>query len=163
VRSLDLLGQRGNHIFRVASSVIPVGKGKPNSRVVTAGADNFLHTSPSGDDILDLSNAQTVVLSVDFSGIDCCAMTCTHELKHKENDNLSGSDSDGDGIPDGYENGPYHLDPSRPDTYNMAAAFDPRYSSYGDDEFLARVAEQNPGQRDPSKDWSDTNGKQWTQ
>ena len=140
--------------------VIPVGQGKPYSIIITAGADNFLHTTKSGDDELDLSNAQTVPHSVDFSGIDCCASTCAHELKHKELCEMPGIDSDGDDIPDNYElSSPYHLDPNRADTYDCAGTI-----GYGDDnEFLARLAGESPGARDPSKDWSDTNGKQWQQ
>jgi len=140
--------------------VIPVGQGKPYSIIITAGADNFLHTSPSGDDELDPSNAQSEPYNIDVSGIDCCAVTCVHELKHKELCEMSGPDSDEDDIPDSYElASSYHLDPHRPDTYNCAATI-----GYGDDnEFLARMAEKNPGSTSPSEDWSDTNGKQWGQ
>jgi hypothetical protein len=140
--------------------VILVGQGKPDTIIVTAGADNFLHTTKSGDDELDLTNAQSEPYNIDVSGIDCCAVTCVHELKHKELCEMSGPDSDEDDIPDSYElSSSYHLDPDRPDTYNCAATI-----GYGDDnEFLARMAEKNPGSTSPSEDWSDTNGKQWGQ
>jgi len=140
--------------------VIPVGQGKPYTITVTAGADNFLHASKSGDDELDLANAQNEPYNIDVSGIDCCAVTCVHELKHKELCEMSGTDSDGDDIPDSYElASPYHLDPYRADTYDCAGTI-----GYGDDnEFLARMAENNPGSTNPSDDWSDTNGKQWGQ
>ena len=140
--------------------VIPVGQGKPYSIIITAGADNFLHTSTSGDVELDPSNAQSEPYNIDVSGIDCCAVTCVHELKHKELCEMSGTDSDGDHIPDSYElASSYHLDPYRADTYDCAGTI-----GYGDDnEFLARMAEKNPGSTSPSEDWSDTNGKQWGQ
>ena len=55
---------------------------------------------------------------------------------------------------------PYYFDVNNRDTYNLAA-IDPCYAKYGDAEFLCRVAEQSPGAVDSSKDWSDTNGKNW--
>jgi len=114
-----------------------------------------------GDDVWDLFNAQTVLHSVNFSGIDCCAETCSHELKHQELHKMSGTDSDG--VIDSYErNSSYYLDPNRSDTYDVDGTLNyPDYASYGDNEFLARMAEKNPGTRDASKDWSDTNGKNW--
>lgn len=141
--------------------VITVNQGKPSTTMITAGADTFMHTSPNGDDVWSLANAQSVLYSVNYSGIDICAATCTHELKHRSNDQLSGADSDDDGIPDSYEGGTYHLDPSRCDTYDIQQVFGYAYS-YGDDEFTARLSEHNPGSRSSSKDWSDTNGKQWS-
>jgi len=138
--------------------VIAVGNGEPNSIIITAGSDNFLHSNKVGDDVLDLSNAIVVNHSINFSGIDCCAEACVHELKHKELYNMPGTDSDGDHIPDSYElSSSYHLDPNKSDTYDCAGTI-----GYGtDNEFLARMAEKTPGPRDASKDWSDTNGKNW--
>jgi len=71
---------------------------------------------------------------------------------------MPGTDSDGDHIPDSYElSSSYHLDPNKSDTYDCAGTI-----GYGtDNEFLARMAEKTPGPRDASKDWSDTNGKNW--
>jgi hypothetical protein len=149
--------------------IIPLGKGKPYSTIITAGPDNFMHSADdnsgnnrlNGDDQLDLTGAQTVTYTVNFSGIDCSAMTCTHELKHQSNHNLPGADSDGDGIPDAYEGGPYHFDPHRCDTYNISGYTGYGYS-YGDNELTARKAMEMPGTRDSSEDWSDTNGKQYS-
>lgn len=104
-------------------------------------------------------------------GIDLCAMTLVHELKHKSlaetlpNYNKSGQpnalDSDGDGLPDLYETSlPYHLYITDSDTYNLAS-IDPSYASYGDEEFLCRKAEANPPTVRHSQDWSDTNGYNW--
>ena len=92
-------------------------------------------------------------------GIYCCAITCTHELKHKQvfNDWDSLPDFDGDGVPDEKEGIPTHfLIVDCSDTYDIAGTIgDSRYRYYGDEEFIARWAEKSPGPVDASKDWSD--------
>lgn len=70
-------------------------------------------------------------------GIDLAAITLAHERKHKEIAGLSGTDSDGDGVPDDYEAG---TSTSDPDSCNLVV-LDPDYAVYGDDEFIARQAE----------------------
>jgi hypothetical protein len=149
--------------------IIPVGKGAPNSIIITAGPDDFMHSGDgnlAGDDEPDLSNAQTEPHNINFEGIDCCAETCTHELMHRSLYDMVGGPpnpsptADGDYVDDTYElNSPYHLDPHRRDTYNCAGTI-----GYGtDNEFLARMAEKNPGPRDASRDWSAGQyGKQWS-
>ncbi len=105
----------------------------------------------------------THVIGATGEGIDCCAETCIHEMKHRWiHDNWSSlPDGDGDGIPDCQEGiPPYYFNPIDRDTYNLADIY-PNYWRYGDAEFLARIAEQSPGSVDPDYDWSDTNGKQW--
>ena len=93
-------------------------------------------------------------------GIDCCAETCAHELKHRWLRQNQGNlvDTDGDGLSDVYEAstaGVWNLDPLERDTYNLAQYLNnPDYASYGDEEFVARMAEQNPGATDPSADWA---------
>lgn len=72
------------------------------------------------------------------SGIHLTAVTLAHELKHKETDGQVGTDSDSDGVPDGSEAG---TDPNNPDSCNLAGVIHPDYSTYGDDEFIARKAE----------------------
>jgi len=104
-------------------------------------------------------------IGADGAGIDCCAETASHELEHQWiYKNLQGQDTDGDGLPDAFEianQDGYNFDPAWPDTYDLAGTIHPKYFSYGDNEFLARKAEQEPGETDPSNDWSDANGKNW--
>jgi len=70
---------------------------------------------------------------------------------------MSGTDSDGDDIPDSYElASSYHLNPHSADTYGCTGTI-----GYGDDnEFLAYIT-QSSGSADPDSDWSDTDGAQW--
>ena len=144
-------------------------KGKPFTIWITAGSDLYMHSGDNflqGDDKLDIPSAFIVEHYVNYLGIDCCAETCSHELMHKFLFDMVGGPpnpnptSDGDYVDDTYElNSPYHLDPNRIDTYNVANT---PGIGYGDDnEFLARMAEHNPGLRDATKDWSNINGKQW--
>jgi len=72
------------------------------------------------------------------NGIDIAAVTLAHELKHKETSELGGTDTDSDGVPDSAEAGTSISDP---DSCNLAVVIDPDYLSYGDDEFIARLAE----------------------
>jgi len=105
-------------------------------------------------------------IGADGEGIDCCAETCAHEKKHKQIDDDWGgqTDTDGDGIPDSEENqAPYYFDPYDPDTYDLENTIHSDYADYGDQEFLCRMEETNPGAVDSSDDWSDTNGKNWDQ
>jgi len=72
-------------------------------------------------------------------GIDLTAITIAHELKHKENSELGGTDTDGDGVPDSAESGTL---PTDPDSCNLAVVLDdPDTAEYGDDEYIARLAE----------------------
>ncbi|HCA48288.1 MAG TPA: hypothetical protein DEP45_13325 [Armatimonadetes bacterium] len=103
------------------------------------------------------------IIGSDVTGLDCCAATCAHELEHMANYGRCGGqqDSDGDGVPDVFEDatcvpGNYYLDKYNSDTYDIAGYLDDAsYAAYGDDEFLARKAEQRPGQTNPDADWSD--------
>lgn len=135
--------------------------GKFESGVLYVG--NLAPTENSSFVVQNRNTSQTVLIGADGSGIYCCAETCAHELEHKQNSGLLGADSDGDGLPDSYEeSSPYNLDPGYPDTYNIAGATGyPDYYRYGDEEFIARLAEQYPGTVYPGKDWSDTNGQNW--
>lgn len=71
-------------------------------------------------------------------GVDLTAITLSHEQKHVENSNLGGTDTDGDGVPDDAEAG---TSPNNPDSCNLAGVIHPDYATFGDDEFIARLAE----------------------
>jgi hypothetical protein len=71
-------------------------------------------------------------------GIDLTALSLSHERKHNELDALAGTDGDGDEVPDSAESG---TSPTNPDSCNLAGEIDAEYASYGDNEFIARLAE----------------------
>lgn len=71
-------------------------------------------------------------------GIDLAALTLSHERKHNELDGLGGHDADCDGVPDSAET---VTSPTNPDSCNLAGVIHSVYASYGDHEFLARLAE----------------------
>lgn len=109
-------------------------------------------------DVTHRDRALTKHIGNSGSGIYCCAITCTHELKHKQmyNDWNGLPDDDWDGVPDSEEGKPTHfLIVDYSDTYDIATVYDnPLYYYYGDSEYLCRWAEKYPGTVDPSKDWS---------
>ncbi|UCD83651.1 MAG: carboxypeptidase regulatory-like domain-containing protein [Deltaproteobacteria bacterium] len=146
--------------------LIDEGNGEPHSIIITAGPDSFMHSGKylGGDDWVKAP--LQFPYKIKSSGIDCCAVTCTHELEHQKNYYNGGRnptfDSDDDGVADIYEGiAPYYLDPTKQDSYDIEHTIHPDYADVGDDEFLARMAEKSPGLIYPNKDWSDTNGKQW--
>jgi hypothetical protein len=101
------------------------------------------------------------VIGTTDNGLMCCAATCAHELEHAANwGRCDGQlDTDGDGVSDAFEDGTcvpggYYLDKYVRDTYNIEDTLG-YGGEYGDDEFLARKAEQMPGAVDPAGDWSD--------
>jgi len=110
------------------------------------------------------NTGQQEVIGAAGEGIDCCAITCIHELNHQWAAKVdTGWDSDNDGLSDTFElatAGGWNLDPNYPDTYDIAGLGLGPWA-LGDQEFVARKAEQNPGNVDASKDWSDTNDKNW--
>jgi len=71
-------------------------------------------------------------------GIDIAAVTLVHEKKHKEIASLSGTHSDGDGVPDDAEAG---TSITNPDSCNLAGEIHDDYKTYGDNEYIARQAE----------------------
>lgn len=83
-------------------------------------------------------------------GIDLAAITVAHERRHKELSQLGGTDTDNDGVPDSEEGS---TDPNDPDSCNLASQIHPDYSTYGDDEFVARQAELGVS-GNPSNDWA---------
>ena len=72
------------------------------------------------------------------SDIDLAALTLAHERKHIETAGLGGTDTDGDGVPDTAEAGTSTNDP---DSCSLATVIHSDYATYGDDEFIARMAE----------------------
>ena len=143
---------------------IAFGQGQPNIMSIHRAPGKSFSTIPAGDDVIVTTGPLTI--GGNGEGIDCCAESCSHELFHKwVHDHLLGTevDSDGDGLPDWYEiSSPFNLDPYNPDTYGVAATMNrPEYYSRGDEEFLARVAEESPGLVHPDRDWSNINGKNW--
>jgi hypothetical protein len=111
----------------------------------------------------------------DFPGAEgaaLCALSISHELKHKEihdtvpNYNHDAGtkkppvDTDGDSLPDQYELSSacsqYSFSEKDADTYNLGFYINSEYYVYGDEEFLARMAEKSPVSFDKTKDWSDT-------
>ena len=102
-------------------------------------------------------------IGVSASGIDFVAAVVLHEKKHKwiYNNWATLPDTDGDGVPDSEENcAPYYFDKNDADSYNLGQVIHPNYFSYGDQEFLCRMAEQGYVS-DSTKDWANP-GKQWT-
>lgn len=102
-------------------------------------------------------------IGVTASGIDFVAAVVLHEKKHKWiYDNWATlPDTDGDGVPDSEENcAPYYFDKNDADSYNLGQVIHANYYSYGDQEFLCRMAEQGYVS-DSIKDWANP-GKQWT-
>ena len=123
---------------------------------------------------------QEEIIGGSGEGIDFCAEVCVHELEHKlidvlysalifideldgENDGDPYDDPDNDGLPNELEGKPpYYFNPLDADTYDLEHKLKySKYKDYGDNEFLARKAEDYPGPVHPGKDWSDTNGKNW--
>jgi len=118
--------------------------------------------------VVNRNNAEhTEKIGSTGQGINCCAEVCLHELNHKLTWDIPGQDTDGDHVTDYDEINTfavYGFDPTHPDTYNLAQVLHcPEYSLYGDNEFLARKAQQEPYNVCPEWDWSDTNGKNWGQ
>jgi hypothetical protein len=110
---------------------------------------------------------ETFEIGANGRGIDCCALVCAHEAKHMRLFEIlrstTAADSDRDGISDWDEThtySEYHFNPIEPDTYDLATKIDRDYASYGDNEFLARMAEKQPYPVYPAKDWS-VHGKNW--
>ena len=83
-------------------------------------------------------------------GIDLTALTLAHERKHNELDALTGTDGDGDDVPDSEESG---TSPTNPDSCNLAGELDEDYATYGDNEYIARLAELNVSGI-ANKDWA---------
>ena len=89
-----------------------------------------------------------------------------HELIHQWAANQPGQDFDGDGLTDAFEQANaegYNLNWRDPDTYDVAGAIGQWYADYGDEEFLARKQERTPGPVHADRDWSNINGKNWSQ
>ena len=102
-------------------------------------------------------------IGVSASGIDFVAAVVLHEKKHKwiYHNWAALPDTDGDGVPDSEEIcAPYYFDKNDADSYNLGQVIHSSYYSYGDQEFLCRMAEQGYVS-DPTKDWANP-GKQWT-
>ncbi len=70
------------------------------------------------------NTGQQEVIGAAGEGIDCCAITCIHELNHQWASKVdTGWDSDNDGLSDTFElatAGGWNLDPNYPDTYDIA-------------------------------------------
>ena len=62
-----------------------------------------------------------------------------------------------------HRSGGFNLDYQHPDTYDVAGAIGWWYADYGDEEFLARKQERTPGPVHAERDWSNINGKNWSQ
>jgi len=174
--------------------VIDPGEGTvPYAICITAGPDGWLHsndiTSYYGyhydvdkwmmprygdyqwlsDDELDLTNAMTVTFSINATGLEKCAITCIHEMTHRDNDKPGFDDSDSDGVIDTDEidfringNEDPKLDLHRPKTYlsrNPENNYRMNHDMDDDDEFTAYMS-QHSGSEDPTKDWS-KGGEQW--
>jgi len=154
------------------------GGGKPGTIAVEPGQDQWLdlYLYVRGDDEVDMSTLDFNDTRLNhnyigsWQGVDICAITCLHEIKHMTNDQLQGADSDDDGIPNDYEGSSHSfLNYCIKDTYNVDEHFLADYSQYGDDEFLCRMKEMDyvdpnslrtAGKTDPDKDWS-KGGKRW--
>jgi len=143
--------------------IISINRGEPNSIIILPGPNDFIDTDPNNDDSI-ISGGLKFSIGANGKGIDCCAETCAHEKKHKAmHDDWQGQpDWDLDDVPDSEEGkAPYYFSPRKPDTYNLEGFYPGSgYSSYGDNEFLARVAESSPNSTNPTKDWSE-HGKNW--
>lgn len=98
-------------------------------------------------------------------GIQQAAATAVHERQHILNwKQINGGqpDTDMDGLADSEENrAPYFFNIGDRDTYDVATAIASGYATYGENEFVARMAE-NAGVSalDLSTDWSE-GGAQW--
>lgn len=178
--------------------VIDVGEGTvPYAICITAGPDGWLHsndiTSYYGyhydvdkwmmprygdeqwlsDDELDLTG-EDVIADVEFSinatGLEKCAITCIHEMTHRDNDKPGLLDSDSDKVIDTDEinfriNGGSKdpkLDPYRLKTYisfKLDDSYQMNHDLINDNEFTAYMS-QHSGSEDPTQDWS-KDGEQW--
>jgi hypothetical protein len=83
-------------------------------------------------------------------GINLTALTLSHERKHNELDAMTGTDTDGDDVIDSAESG---TSPTDPDSCDLAGEIDADYATYGDNEFIARLAELGIEGVD-SQDWA---------
>lgn len=118
-------------------------------------------TSNAGTQVTNRNTSQVETIGADGTGVDCCAETCAHELEHQSVSwtSFGQLDTDGDGVSDALEDsthipGGYFLDKYWQDTYDSASIYGQQYFDDGDDEFLARKAEQQPGSVTPEADWS---------
>jgi hypothetical protein len=105
-----------------------------------------------------------------LNGIDCTSEVVAHEKYHRwvHNNWHSGGqwngqqDTDGDQLPDDYENNVSHTNADSSDSYNVAGIRNyPPYRRYGDQEYMAMKI-GNHLQGVSQKDWSAGNySKQW--
>jgi hypothetical protein len=104
-------------------------------------------------------------------GIEKAAATMEHEKQHIRNyqqrQNTGETDTDMDGLADSEEGkSPYFFicdvnDPFTRDTYSLEEAISSIYRSYGDDEFVSRMAEpRGAAAAKLNEDWS-KGGAQW--
>jgi hypothetical protein len=98
-------------------------------------------------------------------GVEQAAATAAHEKRHIVNYKMClapGSDTDRDGLPDSMENvSPEFFIIGDRDTYELGVWIHPGYHDYGDNEFIARQAEQAAvNALNKNLDWS-KGGAQW--
>jgi len=106
----------------------------------------------------------------DVNGMDCAAEVVAHEKYHRWvylNWAAGGAwygqtDTDGDRLPDNYENTVSHTSPDSSDTHHVAIIRQyPSYEAYGDQEYMAMFT-ANGLQGNHSRDWSaGLHSKQW--
>lgn len=100
-------------------------------------------------------------------GVEAAAVTAAHEKEHitiwQQLQNPGEVDLDGDRLADSREGpaNPHNLIVGNPDTYQLATFIHINYASYGDNEFLTRVAETvGLASARLDEDWSE-GGAQW--
>jgi len=100
-------------------------------------------------------------------GVEAVAVTAAHEKEHIaiwQQLQIPGQvDTDGDRLADSREGpaNPHNLIVGNTDTYQLAMFIHPGYASYGDNEFLTRVAETvGLASAQLGEDWSE-GGAQW--
>lgn len=130
-------------------------------RNITAAAQGPIRVQRVG------STTDTFIGATTTFGVEAAAVTMAHEKEHiaiwQHLQTPAQVDTDSDRLADSREGpaNPHNLIVGNRDTYQIAVFIHPDYATYGDNEFLPRIAETvGLGSARPDQGWSE-GGAQW--